>query len=660
VPKDKGLRVMVIGLDGMMAKMVRRFAEEGIIPNIARLTRKGTLTRMIPAVPAQTPTNWATIGTGAYPGTHEIVVWGTHETGKPLDEHFQNEAMSSNLCRAEYFWEAASRQGLASLLVNYVGYPPTCKRTTFIEWAQGPVACHFQISPPGAYKHPKPEGLCEPIELKPASGWVNLPASRRKPLEAEIAVKPIRSDNVTSFNIAVVAAGSNRYDTVLVSPSKDARDAVGCTRGEWTDWLVRPFHVGTRSIEGTVRFKLIELSATAARFWLYRSQVYPTGQFTYPPALGAELTRHCGPFVHEAAWQARHVWKLCDDETCEQSLSYHAEWVGKAVRYLWDKLDVRVYYQHMHLLDTLNHYYLSSVDPTGIAYGRIPQRTGWAAMRQGYRMVDAMVGAVTKAVGPDTLVAVCSDHGDVPNRRAVSLLNFFRQRGWLKLKRGPGGKLQIDFSKTKVFLVGCHMWINLKGRDPDGCVKPSEYEAFRSEVIDALVDLKDPQNGKRVMGLVLSREDAAILGMYGEAAGDIVFYYSQHYRWSGSEVFNLGIKDVVWDDPGGANHGCQPPGCQTNVSDNAAALVLSGPGVRKGYVRDDGAVPPMFTADLVPTLAHLSGIEPPRHAEGKIIRDLLVGHRGKMKRRHKAFGALPEKPKEARKQNLAGDVTDEE
>jgi len=660
MPDRNSARVMVIGLDGMMKTMIERFADEGAIPNIARLMRRGTLSRMIPAIPAQTPTNWATLATGAYPGTHEIVVWGTHEPGKQLDEHFADEAMSSNLCRAEYFWEAASRQGLSSLLVNYVGYPPTCGRTTFIEWAQGPTAYHFQISPPGAYKRPKPKGKCESIDFRRASGWTGLPKSKKPPLEAEITVKPVRSENTTYFHLALVAAKSKGYDTVLVSPSRDARRAVKCTKGGWSAWLEAPFHVGSKKVEGAVRFKLIDISPTARRFWLYRSQIYPLAEFTYPPALGGELTQNIGPFIHEAAWQARHVWNLCDDATCEEELLYHARWIGKAVKYLWNRLDVRLYYQHMHLLDTLNHHYLATVDPTSPAYGRIPPKAGWAAMRQGYRAVDAMVGEVTKAAGTDTLIAVCSDHGDVPNRRAVSLLNFFRKRGWLHLKKAPDGKPEIDFARTRLFVVGCHLWINLKGRDPAGCVAPAEYEDFRREVINALLDFKDPENGKRVIGLALTREDAAAFGMYGPASGDIVFYYSQHYRWTGAEVFRMGIKDLVWDDPGGANHGCQPPGCRTEVSDNAGALVLAGPGVRKGYTRDAETTPPMFTADLVPTLAHLSGIDGPRHVEGKVVHDLITGYKGRMKRRHRRFGPLPARPKASGKLQLAGDVTDEE
>jgi len=420
--------------------------------------------------------------------------------------------------------------------------------------------------------------------------------------------------------------------------------------------------VRSKRVDGGVRFKAIELSASGEKIWLYRSQIYPMTGFTHPPELGAELTKRFGPFQHEEAWSSYHSHKISDAATCEEELIYHAQWVGHAARYLWNKLNIHLYYQHMHLLDSLNHTYLSSVDPTGIAYGRIPEEEGWAAFRMGYRMVDRMVGEVSKAADKNTIVAVCSDHGDVPNRRAVALYRLFEKRGWVSVRTNAAGHPEIDLARSKLRYNQNHLWINLKGREPFGSVDPKHYESLRQDVLDAMLDLKDPKDGRRPIALALKREDAAILGMYGKAVGDIVFYHSRGYRWGGTEVFGLKHKQVVFDDPGGANHGPQNPMARTDTSDNAAAIVLAGPGVRKGYIRDPQQVPPMFTPDMAPTLAHLAGIEPPAHTEGKVVRDLLAGAKGKMKRSHRKID-MPtwrrRSPVRKKKVRLAGDVTDE-
>ena len=49
------------------------------------------------------------------------------------------------------------------------------------------------------------------------------------------------------------------------------------------------------------------------------------------------------------------------------------------------------------------------------------------------------------------------------------------------------------------------------------------------------------------------------------------------------------------------------------------------------------------------------------HAEGKVVRDLLVGHREQMPRKHQRFDVIPAPRRAAKKKpTLAGDVTDEE
>lgn len=65
-------RLYVIGLDGMMYNMFVRFAAEGLLPNLKRLADEGVVTESYSSLPAWTPTNWATLMTGAHTGTHTV------------------------------------------------------------------------------------------------------------------------------------------------------------------------------------------------------------------------------------------------------------------------------------------------------------------------------------------------------------------------------------------------------------------------------------------------------------------------------------------------------------------------------------------------------------------------------------------------------------
>ena len=65
-------KVYVIGMDGMMETMYKRFVSEGILPNLKRLGDEGIVTEAYSSLPAWTPTNWATLMTGAHTGTHRL------------------------------------------------------------------------------------------------------------------------------------------------------------------------------------------------------------------------------------------------------------------------------------------------------------------------------------------------------------------------------------------------------------------------------------------------------------------------------------------------------------------------------------------------------------------------------------------------------------
>jgi predicted AlkP superfamily pyrophosphatase or phosphodiesterase len=68
-------RVLHIGLDGMNLPLLRKFAAEGILPTFSALMARGSVNRVMPAIPAWTPTNWATMATGATAGTHGLGGW---------------------------------------------------------------------------------------------------------------------------------------------------------------------------------------------------------------------------------------------------------------------------------------------------------------------------------------------------------------------------------------------------------------------------------------------------------------------------------------------------------------------------------------------------------------------------------------------------------
>ncbi|MBN2565721.1 MAG: alkaline phosphatase family protein, partial [Candidatus Eisenbacteria bacterium] len=79
-------RLLFLGLDGANLDFVQRFIDEGVLPNIKDIAERGCFQELLPCAPCDTPTNWTSLVTGAYPGTHGITSFETHLPGASFAE----------------------------------------------------------------------------------------------------------------------------------------------------------------------------------------------------------------------------------------------------------------------------------------------------------------------------------------------------------------------------------------------------------------------------------------------------------------------------------------------------------------------------------------------------------------------------------------------
>ncbi|HEY6183480.1 MAG TPA: alkaline phosphatase family protein, partial [Terriglobales bacterium] len=65
-------KAIVIGLDGLDPGIVDAMLGRGELPNLAKIRKSGTYSRLATTYPAQTPVAWSSFVTGANPGRHGI------------------------------------------------------------------------------------------------------------------------------------------------------------------------------------------------------------------------------------------------------------------------------------------------------------------------------------------------------------------------------------------------------------------------------------------------------------------------------------------------------------------------------------------------------------------------------------------------------------
>ena len=136
--------------------------------------------------------------------------------------------------------------------------------------------------------------------------------------------------------------------------------------------------------------------------------------------------------------------------------------------------------------------------------------------------MDGLIGRVMEKIDDDTLLMVISDHGFKSFNRCMNLNAWLHQNGYLALKEGKteSGDWfdQVDWSRTRAYTMGLNgLYLNIKGREKQGIVDPSEVNALKDELQRGLNGLVDPASGTvGVTGVFITGE--VYRGPYSENA----------------------------------------------------------------------------------------------------------------------------------------------
>jgi predicted AlkP superfamily phosphohydrolase/phosphomutase len=71
-PAGQDPKLIILGFDGVDAKLAQKWMDEGKLPNLAKLRGQGTFAPLRSTIPSQTPVSWSTFATGLNPGRHGV------------------------------------------------------------------------------------------------------------------------------------------------------------------------------------------------------------------------------------------------------------------------------------------------------------------------------------------------------------------------------------------------------------------------------------------------------------------------------------------------------------------------------------------------------------------------------------------------------------
>ena len=612
-------RFILIGFDGCNPELVERFLPD--LPNFKRLIEGGSLGPMLSTVPCDTPTNWTALATGATAATSGITGFAFHAPGTSLRKEGRpgNPEDYASTRAAEFIWEAADRQGKKCLMINYpfAWHSQPLERGVIvggdtIRGGRSMICDNNCFCTQDRLGHVARASV---VQLEQKDGaWVG--AIRLRPAKQG-------ADDGSALRLRATAGNPPR----LTIEDSEGRELATLAPGEWSDYV----HVPAGDETGRTRFFLAHLSPDGRGLQLFHSMVTRDEGWTKPERYATELSKACGPYqqgeetaggIHREGWGGEH-----EIDAMHEILRKSGEVLVAYARHLaqvepdWDMM-----FLQLHANDGQSHMYLGHLDPSFPLATPDTTRMAEELFRSNYIATDWILGEAAKLANEQEAVLVAvSDHSAIPTHTWADTARPFIEKGWLHFD-GDG---QWDPSRSKVRkMINHSIYVNLKGRQPDGIVEPGDYESVRDEIVSTLLAMRDPRTGACPIAVAARREDMDGVGANGPGFGDVVYLMRPGYtNQLVSEGALMTEKQLAYftADPEeakgtgyswagylrGNHHDYLPNAAYPGLCSNRAVLLFHGPGVRRGC-RIRGA----RTIDVAPTLAWGTGIAPPAQSEG--------------------------------------------
>lgn len=601
----KTRKLAIIGFDSISLWFLERFVQRGVMPRVKELLDTGSVTQTWPCYPWETGTNWACLATGASPAVHGVNM-GTHLAGAPLDQNVSG--FDPHLLRAEPLWATAHRMGKRSVVIDWgQSWPlPFTDGIIHIGEDGSPSFSKRALQNPAGYS----------TDATPQSWWDHQVVRRITILPDGSFELPIIPGYMSRYKTVKPLYGRAFSDRVEIRASQEASEPLlTCRLNQMTDWRLHTFEADGQPVVAPLRAKLLRLSPDGRHLMLHLSQIYCQDDFLHPFSLSAELIAKCGPFVREPGSQQVVTYGGEDVPTFIEEQQYFSQWYARAAGHLLETQPWDLFMVKWHTPDWAQHLTFYMIDERHPLHDPSRAKEGWALWDKIMAWGDELVGAVQRAAGPDTLIALVSDHGgecELPGLHKHNDLNrLLADKGWLV--RNAAG--EIDWSRTVAFGREHYIYLNRRGRDPQGIVADgAEFYRLREAIIEAFLDWKD-ETGQHRFRVVLPMEEAGRLGIGGDRVGDI---FLESARPSPTATVD---KEKFWRTHTAAEVGTWDwPLINAGTHSDDSYFILAGSGVRHGYRR---ARPTLITS-VAPTVATAWGIPVPRDADGSVLWDFLT------------------------------------
>ncbi len=657
-------RVAVLGFDGMDPTLVRKFMDEGKLPNLKRLSEMGTFSKLETTQPSESPVAWASFATGVNPGKHNIYdflvrdfdtympdlggvkreppkfLWGWLPTQRPKITSTRGGTS---------FWVHAGRDGVKSVVLTVpmtfppeeiphgamlAGLPlPDIRGTlgTFSYWATD--LSSFEegnVEFGGFLKRLLFEDGTARTYLKGPES----PILRQEERQLKEKKKSGALSEKEEARLEELATGKDIDIPLTVKWSEGTGQAdieiqgnrFTLKAGEWSGWIPLTFKANFLvKLHGMTQFYIVRADR---ELQLYANPVNfdprdPPIPISKPDNFAPDLAKEIGIY-RTLGWAEPTDKALQEGRLDESAFLYDS---GRAYddreKIIFKKLeqdDWDLFVGVIETTDRISHMMWRLIDPTHPMYDAALAAKYGDSIEKIYRRADDTVGRMMAKLPKDAVFMVVSDHGFHSFRRSVNLNTWLVENNYMVF-HGQGNERKltladlfgrgrfwegVDWTRTRAYAVGLgQIYFNLRGRESQGVVSPgAEYKALQDEIASKLLKLTDPEGGGAVLKDVYRRDDV-YKGDYLLYAPDLQVGFNDGYR-------------VGWQDTmGGVSRSVVENNNRKWSGDHCATAAEISGGVL--FVNRKIAVAKPHIMDVSPTVLKLLDVPLPGDLDGKPI-----------------------------------------
>ncbi|MCS7180521.1 MAG: alkaline phosphatase family protein, partial [bacterium] len=520
-------------------------------------------------------------------------------------------------CKAEYIWEAAEKIGKRTILLNYPSTWPNAVKNGIQIGGGGLGINEYRLKGTAEWgmkvdvsadlfytTEDLPQSYL--VKIKKAEGWKNLPQGRDFK-EAEIKIEFRWSDYVSKENpwYTLLINSGRGYEKIGIYKEKDGSKPIAIVeRGKWSEKIYIEIDTDKGKKKVVFMIKLIDISNDGEEIKIYFTPLCSLSGFGFPKEIEREL-ENCDGLPIPCSFFPSFRFGWIDIDTISELIDLQNIYLGECANYLLKNKEWDLFFMHAHCPDHFYHAFINEIEK---------DKKIEDAERKFYISLDKMLGKILESIDEEkTLIIMTSDHGAVPTSDEYRETGFdvnkiLEESGLLFTQIDEKtGKKKIIWEKTKaVGKLSCYIFINLKSKYSHGIVEESEYEEIQDRIIKALYNYTDPKTGKKPIAFAFKKQNARIIGLYGEKVGDIIY-------------------GLYPETPG--EHGRQITTGEYGIGSMKGLFIAKGPNVKKGVIVERT----IWLTDIVPTICYALDLPIPKDCEGAILYQIFEDPNFKIK-----------------------------